>query len=153
VRGWHATGTPPCASTNSPHRHPPPLGGLSHQQWWVFYSVPMKLRNLQPRVSTAPMRVAQAPVSWRSNTLSSTKRCYTYAWQVASKAFLAKHPFCECDDCIKSGYKRLIADVVDHKVPHRGDMRLFWQHSNWQAMHHTCHNRKTAKEDGGFGNV
>ena len=43
------------------------------------------------------------------------------------------------------------ATVVDHIVPHRGDMRLFWDTKNWQAMAKSCHDRKTARHDGGFG--
>nr|DAK90259.1 MAG TPA: HNH endonuclease bacteriophage, HNH Endonuclease, DNA.52A [Caudoviricetes sp.] len=27
-----------------------------------------------------------------------------------------------------------------------------WDQSNWQALCHECHSRKTAKENGGFGN-
>ncbi|AFR18473.1 HNH endonuclease [Burkholderia pseudomallei] len=45
------------------------------------------------------------------------------------------------------------ASVVDHIVPHRGDAHLFWDQSNWQAMSKSCHDRKTARENGGFGNV
>ncbi|MFR3634507.1 MAG: HNH endonuclease [Sutterella sp.] len=36
--------------------------------------------------------------------------------------------------------------------PHKGDMALFWDQSNWQPLCHTCHSKKTAREDGGFGN-
>ena len=32
-------------------------------------------------------------------------------------------------------------------------MALFWLRSNWQAMAKTCHDKKTAREDGGFGNA
>jgi 5-methylcytosine-specific restriction enzyme A len=41
--------------------------------------------------------------------------------------------------------------VVDHIIPHRGDMTLFWNRKNWQAMSKTCHDKKTATQDGGFG--
>lgn len=58
-----------------------------------------------------------------------------------------------CDEC-DEGRKRLVpASVVDHRIPHRGDMTLFWDSSNWQSMAKTCHDKKTAREDGGFGNV
>lgn len=81
---------------------------------------------------------------------SSTERGYGYRWQKASKAFLRAHPLCQCDDC-KEGEKRLLpSQVVDHRIPHRGDMKLFWDSENWQAMHKVCHDRKTAREDGGF---
>jgi 5-methylcytosine-specific restriction protein A len=29
-------------------------------------------------------------------------------------------------------------------------MGLFWDSSNWQAMAKVCHDRKTARQDGGF---
>ena len=44
-----------------------------------------------------------------------------------------------------------MACVVDHLVPHRGDRLLFWDASNWQSLCESCHNRKTARADGGFG--
>jgi 5-methylcytosine-specific restriction endonuclease McrA len=67
-------------------------------------------------------------------------------------AFLRAHPLCECDECKAQG-RVLAASVVDHRVPHRGDMRLFWDSSNWQALSKSCHDRKTARDDGGFGNA
>jgi 5-methylcytosine-specific restriction protein A len=42
--------------------------------------------------------------------------------------------------------------VVDHIVPHRGDLTVFWDRSRWQALCASCHGRKTAARDGGFGN-
>jgi 5-methylcytosine-specific restriction protein A len=81
---------------------------------------------------------------------SSTERGYGYRWQQVSKAFLKAHPICECDDCKVSGVL-LPSQVVDHIIPHKGDMQLFWSRANWQAMNKKCHDKKTAKEDGGFG--
>jgi 5-methylcytosine-specific restriction protein A len=46
----------------------------------------------------------------------------------------------------------LPANVVDHIKPHQGDEELFWDRNNWQAMNKICHDKKTVKEDGGFGN-
>lgn len=43
------------------------------------------------------------------------------------------------------------ATIVDHKVPHKGDKALFWDSTNWQSLCKPCHDRKTAREDGGFG--
>jgi 5-methylcytosine-specific restriction protein A len=82
---------------------------------------------------------------------SSTKRGYGYKWQQAREQFLREHPLCECPDCL-AGQKRTIASsVVDHKIPHKGDMKLFWDRSNWQAMSKRCHDSKTAREDGRWG--
>jgi len=32
---------------------------------------------------------------------------------------------------------------TDHVVPHRGDMRLFWDANNWQALCAECGARKS----------
>lgn len=82
---------------------------------------------------------------------SAAKRGYGSKWDKARKAFLAAHPTCQCAECVASGHP-LQADVVDHIIPHRGNSKLFWDTRNWQAMNHVCHNRKTARENGGFGN-
>jgi len=65
-------------------------------------------------------------------------------WRKARKEYLQYHPACvEC---------RHAATVVDHIVPHRGNEDLLWDRSNWQALCKRCHGRKTARDDGGFGN-
>lgn len=80
---------------------------------------------------------------------SSTARGYGYKWQQARAGFLAKHPL-----CIKCQARGLVvvATDVDHIEPHKGDMAVFWDRSNWQALCASCHSTKTAGEDGGFGN-
>ncbi len=75
---------------------------------------------------------------------------YNVRWRKARLHFLDRHPL--CITCLTVG--RLVpATVVDHVIPHRGDQRLFWNEGNWQALCKPCHDRKTAKEDGGFGNT
>lgn len=80
---------------------------------------------------------------------TSTERGYDSRWRKARLGFLAKHPLCE--ECNRQG-RIVAATVVDHVVPHCGDQVLFWQRSNWEAKCKSCHDRKTAREDGGFGN-
>lgn len=42
--------------------------------------------------------------------------------------------------------------MVDHKVAHRGDSRLFFQVSNLQSMAKSCHDKfKQSQEKGGAG--
>lgn len=79
---------------------------------------------------------------------SAAKRGYGPRWQRARKAFLQTNPLCAI--CLAEG-KVEAAEVVDHKIPHRGDMALFWDKRNWQALSKACHDRKTAREDGAFG--
>lgn len=41
----------------------------------------------------------------------------------------------------------VLATVVDHVIPHRGDQALFWDTSNWQPLCRRCHDgRKQAEE-------
>ena len=87
------------------------------------------------------------PVTEQRETAS--QRGYNSRWQKARLTFLARHPLCA--ECERQG-KVTAATVVDHVIPHKGDQRLFWDTSNWQAMCKTCHDVKTATEDGGFGN-
>ncbi len=86
----------------------------------------------------------------RERRASASARGYGRSWQKASKAYLMAHPLCECQEC-QDEQRILSAEVVDHIIPHKGNMVLFWDESNWCAMNGRCHNRKTAKEDGGFG--
>jgi 5-methylcytosine-specific restriction protein A len=79
---------------------------------------------------------------------TASERGYNSKWQKARKTFLQKNPLCaECD---KSN-RVTAATVVDHIKPHKGDQKLFWNKSNWQPLCKRCHDRKTAREDGGFG--
>lgn len=45
------------------------------------------------------------------------------------------------------------ATDVDHITAHRGNWDLFISRENLQALCKPCHSRKTASEDGGFGNA
>lgn len=90
------------------------------------------------------------PTSLR--TPSSSTRLYgTAAWQRLRKFKLARDYFCECSTCKKFN-KNTPATVVDHIVPHRGDPTLFYDLANLQSMAKSCHDRKTARMDGGYGN-
>ena len=58
-------------------------------------------------------------------------------------AQLVREPFCR--ECALRGF-RVRATVVDHVVPHRGDMGLFSDPDNLESLCESCHNRKTARE-------
>lgn len=79
---------------------------------------------------------------------SSCKRGYDRTWQRYRLRYLAEHPLCA--NCETRG-RIVLATVVDHKQPHKGDIYLFWKKDNHQGLCKRCHDRKTAKEDGGFG--
>ena len=75
---------------------------------------------------------------------SAASRGYGAAWQKARKQYLEAHPLCV--ECMREG-RYVKATDVDHIVPHRGDQKLFWDRSNWQALCHRHHSMKTRRED------
>lgn len=80
---------------------------------------------------------------------SSTSRGYGWRWRNARVRFLRENPLCAMCSTVDSPTS---ATVVDHIIPHRNDEFLFWNEQNWQPLCASCHSRKTAAEDGGFGN-
>ena len=60
-------------------------------------------------------------------------------WRKTSQLYLIQHPVCEI--CGRP------ATDVDHIVPHKGDERLFWLVTNFQALCRDCHNKKTYEEN------
>ncbi len=79
---------------------------------------------------------SKAP-SWRTDKVSANDRGYTWKWRQARERFLSQHPLCEL--CERRGLIEP-ATVVDHKVPHQGDLKLFWDRKNWSAICSPCHN-------------
>lgn len=96
-------------------------------------------------VSTQSVQMLN-PDAWREG-LTTAQRGYGGKWQRYRLAFLAKHPLCRA--CEAEG-KVTVATVVDHVVPHRGDMALFWKGEH-QPLCGPCHSAKTAREEGGIG--
>ena len=87
--------------------------------------------------------------SWRSDKRKTAERGYGGAWQRSREVFLAQPENVLCVMCKAVG-RLTPATVVDHKVPHRGDQKLFWDTSNWQALCATHHSAdKQAIERGG----
>ena len=82
---------------------------------------------------------------------SSASRGYGYKWRQASKGYLSKEKHALCVLCLKEG-SVVKATEVDHIIPHRNDMKLFWDKNNWQGLCKKHHSIKTAKEDGGYRN-
>lgn len=108
----------------------------------------MKLKTLTSRVQmiSEPVKVAVEvnPSSWRTSDQTSAQRGYGYKWQQARAGYLAKHPMCVF--CERKGLYTP-ASVVDHSIPHRGDMVLFWKSEHWQALCKTCHDSEAQKRD------
>jgi len=80
---------------------------------------------------------------------SAASRGYGHKWRTYRQSYLSAHPLCVT--CSAEGIVTP-ATVVDHIQPHRGDHLLFWGPDNHQPLCQPCHRRKTASEDGAFGN-
>lgn len=94
------------------------------------------------KVTGKPKRAGKAVRSTPDRGTTS-ERGYGWEWQKASAAFLIENPLCV--ECLAEG-RSVPSAATDHKVPHKGDMTLFWDRSNWQALCIPHHNRKSAKE-------
>jgi 5-methylcytosine-specific restriction protein A len=124
----------------------------------------MKLTTLKPRVKQVASRLQSVQAgSWRKPDQSSTARGYGYKWQQARADYLAANPWCvyclrargidaidpgqQLALAIAAGALPIAATVVDHRIPHRGDMNLFWKRSNWQPLCGPCHSGTKQREE------
>lgn len=85
-------------------------------------------------------RKQYSPESQRGN---SSERGYGSKWRAERARFLRHNPLCA--ECLRHG-RVTPATVVDHIIPHRGDMTLFWDQNNWQPLCKQCHDKKTGRE-------
>lgn len=92
----------------------------------------------QERLKVSRAKAQTSPEAAAARRLYADPR-----WVAASRRFLRRHPLCA--DCGELGGVEP-ATQVDHIERHRGDRRLFWDRSNWQALCQRCHSRKTARE-------
>lgn len=63
-------------------------------------------------------------------------------WQRLSRRVRSEEMLCRV--CKAAGRTRLAAHA-DHVRPHRGDLALFWDRDNLQALCHECHSAKTRR--------
>jgi 5-methylcytosine-specific restriction enzyme A len=79
---------------------------------------------------------------------NARQRGYTRRWEKAREAFLRENPLCALCQAIG---RTTPATIVDHRTPHRGDPKLFWEQSNWQSLCKSCHDSvKQAEEQTGW---
>lgn len=80
-----------------------------------------------PRLPTGPKRMA--PVKWKNWYSSKT-------W-IALRSFqLSRQPLCEMCEALG---RVSVADVVDHRTPHKGNWTLFSDPANLQSLDKQCH--------------
>lgn len=102
---------------------------------------PHSLRKSRPSVGQG-----KAPVSWREDKRTAAQRGYGSKWRKARESFLWRNPLCAY--CEREG-RIEPATVVDHKIPHKGDKKLFWDRTNWQPLCKRCHDSIKRREETG----
>jgi 5-methylcytosine-specific restriction enzyme A len=107
----------------------------------------MKLTTLKPSIPTLRSGLAKLNSGrggeWRTGKGTTAARGYGGKWQRARLEHLAANPLCV--QCEANGLT-VVGEVVDHKIPHRGNQDLFWSRTNWQTLCAACHNSKTQRE-------
>lgn len=75
---------------------------------------------------------------------------YGVEWRKARKLFLEANPLCAM--CKELGTLHP-ARIVDHIIPHRGNVVLFWDRENWQGLctHHHNSTKQHHEKQGDFG--
>ncbi len=77
-------------------------------------------------------------------------RLYGVEWRKARALFLTDNPLCVM--CSEVGMlKRAV--IVDHRIPHRGNVVLFWDRANWQPLckHHHDSVKQHHEKQGEYG--
>lgn len=110
-----------------------------------------KLKTLKPLVAKLPPRIAnqsgdEAQRSRFRDETQAWRRWYkTSRWQKLRWSVLVRDLF-TCQMC-----KRVEADtsllVGDHKTPHRGDERMFWDEANIQCVCKRCHDSEKQRQE------
>jgi 5-methylcytosine-specific restriction protein A len=82
---------------------------------------------------------------------SANKRGYGTEWGTLRRMVLREEPLCRDIWGVHRKYRVVVpATEVDHIVPlEQGGTN---ERSNLQGLCHSCHSRKTVRDDGGFGN-
>lgn len=106
------------------------------------------VKMLRPRVKAIGSRIPKTQsASWRAADATPAERGYDHRWRKERDAYLRLNPYCVMCEEFDQVYRP--ANVVDHKIPHRGDMKLFWDKGNWQSLctnHHNSHKQRIERE-------
>lgn len=100
-------------------------------------------------MSDLPMTQAEydGKTKYERGKSKSYQYLYDHRWRKYRKTFLLKNPL--CIKCLELG-KTTPAKIVDHRKPHKGSVKIFWDRSNHDGLCKPCHDIKTQSE-GAFG--
>lgn len=90
----------------------------------------------------------EAAKRYEASRPNAAKRGYGPKWRKARDEFIAQNPLCIDPDALHLGILEPTYQV-DHKIPHKGDPKLFWNRRNWQPLCQRCGAHKSAVEAGG----
>lgn len=116
-----------------------------------------RLKNIGSRLSTVQPRLNSLPeqsVDERRLMFSPWRQWYkTARWRALRLAILARDLFtCQWPGC---GFSTADTSqlVADHRTPHRGDEKLFWDEGNLRTLCKACHDgpKQRAEQRGRIG--
>ncbi len=90
---------------------------------------------------TRPAPKHKVRAAHEGNRLSARQRGYDTQWDKFREGFLASNPLCQY--CLGRGTTEP-ATVVDHDLPHDGDIELFWNNT-YTALCKQCHDSTKAR--------
>lgn len=106
-----------------------------------------RLRAVQSKVKPLASKMPVSSGTWRSGK-TTAERGYGSKWQRARVRFLSNPENVLCRMCSAEGVT-VMATVVDHIAPHRGDQVLFWNEANWQPLCAAHHSADKQRAEGG----
>lgn len=115
----------------------------------------MKLKALKPALSALPPVLGYAPGDTKAadrqrNTINPARAWYrTERWKkLRMQAFLRDGFICQrTGELLVGKYPAPNSPVANHKVPHRGDPKLFWDLGNLETVAKSVHDSLIQAEE------
>lgn len=91
------------------------------------------------------MRTSRPRVERRTPEAGKYRKLYkTPGWRSLRRRKLKTNPLCE--RCEAKGFV-VPATVVNHRIPHKGDLKLFWDWDNLESACADCHDGPIQSEE------
>jgi 5-methylcytosine-specific restriction protein A len=114
-----------------------------------------RLSTIKPRIGTLAPRLGRAPgdetarLRERDQTVAWRKWYKTERWRKLRQVILVRDNYtCQRTGVLCIGrYPAENSAVIDHKTPHRGDERLFWDENNLHVVSKAYHDSEKQKQE------